>query len=145
MAGTNYGSMDIVPVNGNGGSPKVPAKRTTARGLRKLAQKEMVEAAPDVLKKYWQAVKNGLDRGDKSALDIVSQAFGYTKAAGGLTVLQAMQVNNNNGKSEGAAGRSFDSIVRKLEAAAEDDGPLAQPDEDEDADIIDAETEDLEG
>lgn len=145
---TNYGSMDqaaqnLVALNG-----QPPARRR--RSVKKEAAVQMAENAPEVLEKYWTAIKRGLDKGEKYAVDAVSQAFGYTKAAGGLTVLQAMQINN--APREGGGPRSFESIIRKLETEAEDQGPLAQPeeeveeseseDEEDDEDILDGDPED---
>ena len=131
--------LPALPEKKKGGRPRGLGRR----GVLKEAERQMVQAAPEVLKKYWAAVEKGLEAGEKWAADAVSQTFGYTKAAGGATIIQAMQVNNAGRGQEGAGRRSFESIIRKLETEAESDGPLAQPDDD---DIIDAETdEDDEG
>ena len=62
--------LPALPEKKKGGRPRGLGRR----GVLKEAERQMVQAAPEVLKKYWAAVEKGLEAGEKWAADAVRRS-----------------------------------------------------------------------
>ncbi len=109
------------------GKEKKPRKkRVTKASLSKQIEKQLLEAAPDVLDAYWLRVKEGLKKGDKHIVELVARLFYGDRGPGSVNIVSnTLNVGNAD---QGQAARSLESIVRKLEAK-DQFKPLPQPTE----------------
>src|SRR5476651_2270887 len=95
--------------------PRKPG-RMTKQQLAVEADAQLRDNAKTTLQKFWNAVNNGLDKGDKHAIELVARAFQYDKGPGGVTIFnQHMQVNATATTEATTRVRSFDQIIGKLE------------------------------
>jgi hypothetical protein len=132
--------------------PRKPG-RLTKQQLAVEADVQLRDNAKNTLQKFWTAVNNGLDKGDKHAIELVARAFQYDKGPGGVTIFnQHNQITATQNIEATTRVRSFDQIIGKLEeqenAARQNrllNAPIenSEPDEDDDDDdeILDAEEE----
>lgn len=94
-------------------APKKRRRRLTKANLAQEVERQMLEAAPEILQKKWAAVKVALDKGERWACELVARQFEGDKGPGGINILS--QTLNVAGTSQDPSVRSLESIVRKLE------------------------------
>ncbi len=93
---------------------KTRKKRVTKASLSKQIEKQLLEAAPDVLDAYWARVKEGLKNGDKHIVELVARLFYGDRGPGATNIVS--NTLNVGGADQGQAARAFESIIQKLEA-----------------------------
>ncbi len=93
--------------------PKTRKRRIKAEGLAKEVERQMLDNAPEILKKKWEALGKALDRGERWACELVARQFEGDKGAGGVNILS--QTLNVSGGASDPSVRGLESIVRKLE------------------------------
>lgn len=122
------------------------AKKLTKSQLAREAESQLRENTVEILRKYWRSLDTGLERGDPKIIKIVAEMYAYNKAPGGTIFNQNNIVMAGKPAVDAPRVRSFDAIVNKLEdktqVRAALAAPLAQPDEDEDDDILDGDADD---
>jgi hypothetical protein len=108
--------------------------------MAREATNQMAENAPMVLKKFWASMGRLLDDDDPKALQIAAQAFNYTKAPGGMTMINT-QLAKVDAPGAQTQHRTFESIVGMLETVDESRRlAIAQPEEE----ILDGDPDDEE-
>ncbi len=140
---TTVGDQPQTPPPAQAAPQKKPRKkRVTKASLSKQIEKQLLEAAPDVLDAYWLRVKEGLKNGDKHIVELVARLF-YGDRGPGATNIVSNTLNVTNEQPTGAL--SLESVVRKLEARDQVNKALPIPTEirrrsqDSDLPILDAE------
>lgn len=130
--------------------PRKPNRLTKAQ-LSSEADIQLRDNARVMLQKWFVAVNRNIEAGDNKTIEMVGRMFQYDKGPGGITIFnQHMQVNAAANADAPARVRSFDQIIAKLEEtdnmARANRGLLLESAEnsEEDDDIEDGETEDVE-
>ncbi len=121
---------------------KTRKKRVTKANASKEVERQMLENMPEMLRKKWIALGKALDSGEKWAVELIARQFEGDRGPGAVNIV-SNTLNMTNGE-QNTAGRSFESIIRKLEAR-DQIKILPQPteirrvDPDSDLPILDAE------
>lgn len=92
----------------------------TRESLPAITERAFLENAEDITRKFISALKDGLDRRDKNALQMAGQMLGFIKQQPGFQVNVNQQNNTQiNGAGNGGPARSFEDIVRTVQAGRE--------------------------
>lgn len=95
--------------------PKRVRKRGISKGgLAKAAEQWMLKNAPEVLAKLAKAIGEGVDKREKTSMEMASRLFLGDRGPDGTNILhQNLTINSSGDQAAGA--RSLESIIRKLE------------------------------
>lgn len=92
-------------------------RKVTKRKLPSFTEAMMLLHAPEALRLYWEALLEGLKRGDKYALEAAGEIFNYVRGKGiNLNLTQQMMAQNvAAGEQSPVVG--FDAFARRLAEA----------------------------
>ncbi len=100
-------------------APPIKKPRTrrvkTKEALAAEIERQLLEQAPEMLRKKWEALGIALGKGERWAVELIARQFEGDRGPGGVNIIS--NTLNVAAAAEAASGaRSLESIVRRLEA-----------------------------
>lgn len=98
-------------------APLLNRRKITKRKLPSFTEAMLLLHAPEALRLYWEAIFNGLKKGDKTALEAAGEIFNYTRGKGINLNLTQQMMANNVAAGEQAPVMGYDALVRNIAEA----------------------------
>lgn len=104
------------PVDNQALEPKKPAvlrvKRVTERNFPSYVRRTLLAFTPEIVPRFFQTLKNLVEAGDKDAMRLTAEIWGFCNRKG---ISVVTNVVNQNVTETHAYSARFDAIVRELD------------------------------
>ncbi len=98
--------------------PKKKVRRVRSKeGLSKEIERQLLENAPEMLQKKWEALGVALGKGERWAVELIARQFEGDRGPGGVNIVS--NTLNLAAAEQSTNVRSLEAIVRQMEARDE--------------------------